>query len=97
MIQGKINRDRHTNRPAGATPSGLTSAHLHHTPIFLHVGCPSCRPTNSVKALKATQVPFQKCIQQAVENFPSPTSTSGTGLLSVDPDPLQIQSSCSLW
>jgi len=37
----------------GATPSGLTSAHLHH-PHFLQAGCPSCRPTNSVKALKAT-------------------------------------------
>ena len=34
-----------------ATPSGLTSAHLHHPPIFLQAGCPSCRPTNSVKAL----------------------------------------------
>jgi len=32
-----------------ATPS----AHLHH-PHFLQAGCPSCRPTNSVKALKAT-------------------------------------------
>jgi len=37
----------------GATPSGLTSAH-HHPPIFLQAGCSSCRPTNSVKALKAT-------------------------------------------
>jgi len=37
----------------GATPSGLSSAHLHH-PHFLHAGCPSCRPTNSAKALKAT-------------------------------------------
>jgi len=37
----------------GATPSGPTSAHLHHLPIFLQAGCPSCRPTNSVKALKA--------------------------------------------
>jgi len=37
----------------GATPSGLTSAHLHHAPIFLQAGCPSCHPTNSVKALKA--------------------------------------------
>ena len=35
------------------TPSGLTSAHLHHPPYFLQAGCPSCRPTNSVKALKA--------------------------------------------
>jgi len=38
----------------GATPSRLTSAHLHHPPIFLQAGCPSCRPTNSVKALKTT-------------------------------------------
>jgi len=37
----------------GATPSGLTSAHLHRPPYFLRAGCPSCRPTNSVKALKA--------------------------------------------
>ena len=34
----------------GATPSGLTSAHLQSStiPIFLPAGCPSCRPTNSV-------------------------------------------------
>ena len=38
----------------GATPSGLTSTHLHHPPIFLQAGCPSCHPTNSAKALKAT-------------------------------------------
>jgi len=38
----------------GATPSGLTSAHLHHPPICLQAGCPSCRPTNSVKTLKVT-------------------------------------------
>ena len=38
----------------GATPLGLSSAHLHHPP-FLQTRCPSCRPTNSVKALKATR------------------------------------------
>jgi len=39
----------------GATPSGLTSAHHHHPPhIFLQDRCPSCRPTNNVKTLKAT-------------------------------------------
>jgi len=37
----------------GATPSGLTTAHLHHPP-FLQAGCPSCRPTNSVIAVKVT-------------------------------------------
>jgi len=39
----------------GATPSGLSSAHLHHPQFFYRWGgCPSCRPTNSVKALKAS-------------------------------------------
>jgi len=37
-----------------ATPSELTSAYLHHPPYFLQAGCPSCRPTNSIKAPKAT-------------------------------------------
>ena len=32
----------------GATPSGLSSAHLHHPPIFF-----TGRPTNNIKALKA--------------------------------------------
>ena len=45
--------DKLTTR-LGAIPSGLTSAHLHHPPIFLQAGCPSCCPTNSIKALKAT-------------------------------------------
>jgi len=52
MVQGKINRGRHTDHLAGATPCGLTIAHLHHPP-FLQARCPSCRPTNSVKALRA--------------------------------------------
>jgi len=34
----------------GVTQSGLNSA---HHPPFLQAGCPSCHPTNSVKALKA--------------------------------------------
>ena len=38
----------------GATPSRLTSAYLTITPYFLQAGCPSCHPTNSIKALKAT-------------------------------------------
>jgi len=33
MVQGKINRGRHTVR-LGATPSGLTCVQLHHPPIF---------------------------------------------------------------
>jgi len=53
MVQGTIYRGRHTDHPAGHD-SGLTSAHVHHPPIFFQAGCPSCHPTNSVKALKAT-------------------------------------------
>jgi len=30
----------------------LQSDHHHQHPVFLQAGCPSCRPTNSVKALK---------------------------------------------
>jgi len=30
--------------------------HQHPTTLFLQAGCPSCRPTNSVKALKALVV-----------------------------------------
>jgi len=36
----------------GATPTGLTAPHPHNPPRFLQAGYPSCRPTNSVKALK---------------------------------------------
>jgi len=53
MVQGKIDKRQTLIIWLGATPSGLTSAHLHH-PHFLQAGCTSCRPTNSVKALKAT-------------------------------------------
>jgi len=30
-----------------------TDKHASTSPVFLQAGCPSCRPTNSVKALKA--------------------------------------------
>jgi len=44
----------------GATPSGLTSAHLHHPPrIFLQAGCPSCRPTNSVSNYSTRSLHFR--------------------------------------
>jgi len=34
MVQGEINRGRNTD--LGATPSGLTSAHLHHLPHIFY-------------------------------------------------------------
>jgi len=51
-----------------ATPSGLTSAHLRHPPYFLQPRCPSCCPTNSVKALK-----FQNLIKFSVLGSHAPT------------------------
>jgi len=52
MVQGKINRGRHTDHPAGRH-SIRTNQCPPPPSHFLQAGCPSCRPTNSVKALKA--------------------------------------------
>jgi len=69
MVQGEINRGRHTTIRLGTTPSGLTSAHLHYPAhIFLRTGCPSCHPTNSVKALKPTSA---FCYKEKTREFSS--------------------------
>jgi len=55
MVQGN-NRRRHTDHPTGHH-SIQTNQCLHSpSPIFLRAGCPSCHPTNSVKALKAVSL-----------------------------------------
>jgi len=54
MVQGKINRGRHTDHPAGRHSIQTNQCPLPPSPHFLQAGCPSCCPTNSVKALKAT-------------------------------------------
>jgi len=54
MVQGKINRGRHIDHPAGCH-SIRSNQFL--PPPFPHIftgQMPSCRPTNSTKALKAT-------------------------------------------
>ena len=38
-----------------------------HRSVFLQAGCPSCRPTNTVKALKAKHW-RQKCLKQVTQN-----------------------------
>jgi len=53
MVQGKINRGRHTDHPAGRHSIRTKQCPPPPSPHFLQAGCPSCRPTNSVKALKA--------------------------------------------
>jgi len=55
MVQGKINRGRHTDHRAGRHSIRTNQCPPPLSPhIFLRSGCPSCRPTNSIKALKAT-------------------------------------------
>jgi len=54
MVQGKINRGRHTNHPAGRHSIQTKQRPPPSSPHFLQAECPSCCPTNSVKALKAT-------------------------------------------
>jgi len=54
MVQRKINRGRHTDHPAGHHSIQANQCPPRPSPYFLQAGCPSCRPTNSVKALKAT-------------------------------------------
>ena len=53
MVQRQINRGRHTDHPAGRNSIRTNQCAPPPSPIFLQAGCPSCRPTNSVKELKA--------------------------------------------
>jgi len=57
MEQGRIMEAEAPTVQVGATLTGLMAPPLPQ-PLqgFLQAGCPSCRPTNSVKALKAIQV-----------------------------------------
>ena len=53
MVQGKINRGRHTDHPAGRHSIWTNQCTPPPSPIFLQARCTSCHPTNSIKALKA--------------------------------------------
>jgi len=50
--KGRLNRDRHTDHPAVCHSIRINQCPPPPSPIFLQAGCPSCRPTNSVKAVK---------------------------------------------
>jgi len=52
MVQGKINRGRHTDHLAGHHSIRTNQCPPPPSPIFLQARCPSCYPTNSVKGLK---------------------------------------------
>jgi len=53
--KGRLIRGRHTDHPAGRH-SIRTNQCPPPSPIFLQSECPSCRPTISLKALKATKI-----------------------------------------
>jgi len=53
MEQGKIMEAEVPTFRVGATPTGLMAPHPTTPKVFLQAGCPYCRPTNSIKALKA--------------------------------------------
>jgi len=54
MEQGKIMEAEVPTVHVGATPTGPMAPPPPQPPQgFLPAGCPSCRPTNSIKALKA--------------------------------------------
>jgi len=54
VVRAKINRGRHTDHPAGRHSIRTNQCPPPPSPILLQAGFPSCRPSNSVKALKAT-------------------------------------------
>jgi len=46
-----------------------TDNHTSTPPLsFLQAGCPSCRPTNSVKALKAFKIPFGDLVKKTLSS-----------------------------
>jgi len=54
VVQGKINRGRHTDHLDGRHSIRTNQCPPTQSSRFLQAGCPSFRPSNSVKALKAT-------------------------------------------
>ena len=71
VVQGKINRGRHTGNPAGRHSMRTNHCPPPPFPHFLQAGCPSCRPTNSLKALKApsfSDILFILYLQDGVQN-----------------------------
>jgi len=54
MVQGKINRGKRTNHPAGCHSIWTKQCPPPPSPHFLQAGCPSCRPTNSWRQLAHT-------------------------------------------
>jgi len=82
LCKGRLTEADKPTIQLGATPSGLNSAHLHHPPYFLQAGCPTCHPTNSVKALKASSKNQQSAVKMQL-HFLSYTNTSNLSKVEV--------------
>jgi len=73
MVQGEINfnRGRQTHHPAGHHSIQTNQCPPPPSPhIFLRARCPSCCPTNSVKALKANQYPESTALNTVLLPLP---------------------------
>jgi len=80
IVQGKINRGRHTDHPTGCHSIRTNQCPPPPSPYFLQAGCPSCRPTNSVKALKATWCRHSQTILPMLDSqVMSPQEIARTG------------------
>jgi len=63
MEQGKIMEAEVLTVRVEATPTELMAPHPRTQKNFLQGGCPSCRPTNSIKALKAKNEQFNRILK----------------------------------
>ena len=80
IVQGKINRGRQTDHPTGCHSIRTNQCPPPPSPYFLQAGCPSCRPTNSVKALKATWCRHSQTILPMLDSqVMSPQEIARTG------------------
>jgi len=70
MVQGEINRGKHTDHPAGH--HSIQTNHCSsapHSPYFLQAGCPSYLPKNGDKALKAINTEYMHPCSYKVINY----------------------------
>jgi len=76
-VQGEINRGRHTDHAAGyhSIWTNQCPPPPHTPPYILQARCPSYRPTNSVKALKATSAIalWEKMLEFSSVVLPAPS------------------------
>jgi len=74
MVQGKINRGRHTDHLAGRHSIRTNQVSTSTIPHILQAGCRSCCPTNSVKARKDQRIRIrEKTLEFSSAVLPAPS------------------------